>query len=424
MADLLKVLITDEDLDSRVTARRAVQRAQFEVVGETGFGTEAVSLALQASPDLILLSVEDPASRALATAEALANALPDTPMIIYSSVNTPEAIRRGMVFGARDYLVKPVDAQKVHDSVTQALNQEERRQMRRAGQLTGAAGRGMVVTITGAKGGVGKSVLSVNLATALRRDTNRTVAILDADSDFGDVSTMLDIQPEHSIIDFLRRVDDVDREVVRALVSPHMSGIDVLAGANDDGDGWERCRPEDLTHAIDEFAQIYDFVVVDTGSSFDRHVRACIEAATLAIVVTSSDVSSVRDTGRAIHRLQRWGIDEDRYRVVLNRSTRADGLSRGELSSAVGTEVFWEIPYDRAVPPSVQVGHPVVLMSDRSSAAASIDGLARAIAGSQSRATARAGASVLRRMLNRRGSDRHESNLDPAAQLARPFSGS
>src|SRR5687767_4017203 len=172
MADLLRVLITDEDLDSRVNARRAVQRAQFEVVGETGLGTEAVSLALQASPDLVLLAVEDPASRALATAEALANALPDTPMIIYSSVNTPEAIRRGMVFGARDYLVKPVDAQKVRDAVTQALNQEERRQMRRAGQLAGASGRGMVITITGAKGGVGKSVLSVNLATALRRDTN------------------------------------------------------------------------------------------------------------------------------------------------------------------------------------------------------------------------------------------------------------
>lgn len=423
MADLLKVLITDEDLDSRVTTRRAVQRAQLEVVGETGYGTEAVSLALEASPDLVLIAVEEPAARALSTAEALANALPDTPIVIYSSVSTPEAIRRGMVFGARDYLFKPLDAQKVRDSVMQALNQEERRQMRRAGQLAGASGRGMVITVTGAKGGVGKSVLSVNLAAALRRDTGRTVVILDADTDFGDVSTMLDVQPEHSIIDFLRRVDDVDRDVVKALVSSHMSGVDVLAGATDDGDGWERCRPDDLKKAIDEFAQVYDFIVVDTGTSFDRHVRACLEAATLAIVVTSSDVSSIRDTARAIHRMQRWGIEEDRYRLILNRSTRADGLSRSELSSAVGTEVFWEIPHDRAVPPSVQVGHPVVLMSDRSSAAASIDGLARAIAGTRSPATTRTGASFFKRVLPRRGADRHESNLDIATQLARPLGG-
>lgn len=422
MADLLRVLITDEDLDSRVSARRALQRAQLEVVGETGYGTEAVSLALEASPDLVLISVEEPAARALSTAEALANALPDTPIIIYSSVNSPEAIRRGMVFGARDYLVKPLDAQKVRDSVMQALNQEERRQMRRAGQLAGASGRGMVVTVTGAKGGVGKSVLSVNLAAALRRDTGRSVAILDADTDFGDVSTMFDVQPEHSIIDFLKRVDDADREVVRALVSPHMSGVDVLAGANDDGDGWDRCRPEDLKKAIDEFAQVYDFVVVDTGTSFDRHVRACIEASTLAIIVTSSDVSSVRDTARAIQRMHRWGIEEDRFRLVLNRSTRADGLSRGELSSAVGTEVFWEIPHDRAVPPSVQVGHPVVLMSDRSSAAAAIDGLARVIAGSQAPAPTRSGVSILKRVLSRKGPERHESILDAAAQLARPLS--
>lgn len=421
MADLLRVLITDEDLDSRVTVRRAAQRAQLEVVGETGFGIEAVSVALASSPDLVLIAVEEPAARALATAEAIANALPDTPMVIYSSVNTPEAIRRGMVFGARDYLFKPLDAQKVRDAVVQALSQEERRQMRRAGQLADASGRGTVVTVTGAKGGVGKSVLSVNLATALRRATDRSVALLDADVDFGDVSAMLDLEPEHSIVEMMQRRENIDREVVRALVTTHASGVDVLAAATVDTDEWDGCGPEDLKRVIDAFAQIYDFVVVDTGTAFDQRVRACIDSSTLVLVVTSSDVSSVRDTSLALRRMQRWGVDEDRYRVVLNRSTRADGLSRNELSAAVGADVFWEIPHDRAVPPSVQVGYPVVLMSDRSSSATSLDRLARAIAGSQSSVGVSAGASFLKRVLSRKGVESHESNLGTATQRARPL---
>lgn len=423
MPDLLRVLITDEDLDSRVTARRAVQRAQLEVVGETGFGTESVSVALSASPDLILLAVEEPAARALATAEAIANALPDTPMVIYSSVSTPEAIRRGMVFGARDYLFKPLDATRLRESALLALSQEERRQMRRAGQLLGAHGRGTVVTVTGAKGGVGKSVLSVNLATALRRATQRAVVILDADVDFGDVGSMLDVQPEHSMLDFMRRGPDVDRDVMRGMVTSHSSGIDILGAPTEDAENWEFCGPEDIKRTVDAFAQVYDFVVVDTGTAFDQRVRACIESSTLTLVVTSSDVSSVRDTSLALRRMRRWGIEEDRYRIVLNRSTRSDGLSRSELSSAVGTEVFWEIPHDRAVPPSVQVGHPVVLMSDRSAAATSLDRLARAIAGIQTSAVGEAAApSFLKRVLSRKGVERNESNVGAATQRARTIS--
>src|SRR5439155_24615755 len=164
MADPLRILITDEDPDSRVETRKALQRAQLDIAAEVGLGTAAVSVALEARPDIILLAVEEPVRRPLETAEALANALPETPFIIYSSLNDPEAVRRGMVFGAREYIVKPVQAARLLEAVNTVLVQEERRHMRRAGQMSGMEGRGTVITVTGAKGGIGKSVISVNLA--------------------------------------------------------------------------------------------------------------------------------------------------------------------------------------------------------------------------------------------------------------------
>lgn len=197
MADVLRVLITDEDPDSRVETRKALQRAQLEIAAEVGFGTSAVSAALEARPDIILLAVEDPVRRPLETAEALANALPDTPFIFYSSMNSPDAVRRSMVFGAREYIVKPVQAARLLEAVNTVLVQEERRHMRRAGQLAGIEGRGSVIAVTGAKGGIGKSVISVNLGLALRQETGRSVVVLDADTEFGDVATMLDVVPFH-----------------------------------------------------------------------------------------------------------------------------------------------------------------------------------------------------------------------------------
>lgn len=380
MAEQLKVLIVDEDPDSRVNTRKALGRAHLAVAGETGFGTAGVSLAISVRPDIVLVAVEEPAGRPLQTAEAIANALPDTPMIFYSSVDSIEGVRRSMTSGARDYIVKPLQGQMLYESVVRALEHEERRQMRRAGKLENASGRGTVVTVAGAKGGIGKTVLSVNLALALRQETAKHVVVVDADAHFGDVATMLDLVPAVTVAELLQHIEKLDRESFNQFLTLHASGVQVLAASSGIG-GWENAGPERLRTIIDVASQLYEFVVVDTDGSMDEMARTAIECATLALLVTSGDVSSIRDTVRALARLRAAGIPEDRTRVVLNRGAGAAGAKLADVKQALGTEVFWEIPYDRAVQESVQLGQPVIGRPKRSPAATSIIQLARRTAG-------------------------------------------
>jgi pilus assembly protein CpaE len=409
MADTLKVLIADEDPDSRVNTRKAIQRAQIGLAGEVGYGTEAVSHALEMRPDIILIAVEEPVARALDTAEALANALPETPIIIYSSTNEPEAVRRSMVFGARDYIVKPVQSRRLLQAVNTVLVQEERRQMRRAGQLLTSNGRGTIVTVTGAKGGIGKTVISVNLAVALRKETGRQVVVLDADTQFGDVATMFDLSPSRTVADVLRTLDGLDRQTIREFLTTHSSGIEILAAPSDD-DAWTHCDGDRLKGIIDLLAQTYDFVVVDTAGSFDPFVRAAIEASTLTLVITTGEVSSVRDTAAAMSRLASWEIDPDRVKILLNRGVRVGGFRVDELKEAINQEVFWELPYDRQFPTSVQLGRPVV-GNGKSAAAGNLTSLARLIAGTRKSLIApRENKPFLLRLLKTRGAN-HDTAL-------------
>jgi pilus assembly protein CpaE len=382
MADTLKALIADEDPDSRVNARKAVQRAHLGVAGEVGYGMEAVSVALDARPDIILVAVEEPSGRPLETVEALANALPDTPIIIYSSINDAEAVRRSMVFGARDYIVKPIQSARLLEAANTVLVQEEVRQMRRAGQLSTGHGRGTVITVAGAKGGIGKTVIAVNLALALQRETGKRVAILDADTHFGDVTTMLDLSPTQTVADLLRQRDGASRESVREFLTTHGSGLEVLAAPSDD-DGWTAYDGDDLRRIVDLLAQTHDFVVVDTAGSFDTYVRAAVEASTLTLLVTTGEVSSVRDTASAIRRLESWGVDGSRAKVLLNQGARVGGFHIDELREALNRDIFWELPYDRRLPVSVQLGQPVLLKDGRSTAARNLTSLARLIAGTR-----------------------------------------
>ncbi|HET7737212.1 MAG TPA: response regulator [Tepidiformaceae bacterium] len=383
MPDAIRLLVVDEDPDSRVEMRKALQRARLTATSESGFGTAAVSLALEVNPDVILIAIEEPSSRPLETAESLANALPDTPIVIYSSLTDAESVRRAMVFGARDYLVRPLNPTRLEEAVARALEAEERRQMRRAGQVDGGHGRGTVITVTGAKGGVGKSVISVNLALALRSETRKAVAIIDCDTSFGDVLTMLDLAAVTGLDDLAQRPVESLRDTIREHVTTHASGLAVIAGSRDE-ETWERCSPDHLKTIITTLAQLYEFVVVDTAATFDRYVRAAVEASTLTLVVTSAEVSSIMDSSAAVERMTRWGITADRYRMVLNRGTRASGVKRDEAGVALGHPVFWELPNDRAVTTGVQLGRPVVLDGRKSAVGAELIAMARRIAGMSS----------------------------------------
>lgn len=411
----LSVLIADEDLDSRVGARRAAERAGLAIAGEAGYGTEAVSLALDARPDVVLLGVEEPAARALDTADAIANALPETPIVVYSTQSDADALRRAMVVGARDYLVKPLSADMLGTAISGVLSQEERRQMRNAGQFSDVGSRGTVITVAGAKGGVGKSVLSANLSVALRRETGRTVVVIDADTHFGDIATLLDVTPTHTVADVIRLRDQLDRTNIREFATRHGSGVDVVPASEEEG-AWDSCTVEDVKRIVDAYAAVYDFVVMDTSGALDRFVRSCIDASTLSLIVSSGDVSSVRDTVAGARRLEGWGVPSDRVRYVMNTIGNGRSISPDDFAEALGHQLFWVVPYDTDIVESVQTGQPVV---DRghSRGAQSLTDLARLLAGRQGPSVQRESRLPLwRRMWSQKGTVNDDADMDAAVE--------
>lgn len=379
----VRALVVDGNLDSRAAMKRSAGRAGLSLVGESGYGTESVSLALETRPEVVLVSVEEPAARALDTVDGLVNALPSTPVIVYSTLTSVEAFRRAMVVGAREYVIKPVEPEELRRAVRTALHQETRRELQRAGVI-GIRGRGTIITVAAAKGGVGKSVLAVNLAVALTNEPGRSVVIIDADTHFGDVATMFDLSPAVTVSDLTRYLGGLSRENVRDYVTRHeRSGVDVLAASEDDEEAWDRCSREDVQRIIDLFAQVYDFVVIDTSGGLGAFVRACIELSTLTLMVTSDDVSSVRDTTAAARRLLKWAIPPERVLYVLNRGSAQKGVNPRDIVEAVGQPLSWLVPYDPAVLRSVQAGEPLVLRNRRGASARVIESLAALIGGAQ-----------------------------------------
>src|SRR2546421_271499 len=211
MARVPEVLVVDQDPQARFEVKRLVKQVHLTAAGEAAFGTEAVSLASELQPDVIICGMSNPAERSLQTIEALLDVLPETPIVAYGWADDVELVRKAMVAGARNFFVMPVEAEQILDSIRSVLESEERKRLRLSGQTKGMGPRGLVIAVFGAKGGVGKSTLSTNLGTALASELKQSAVLVDADNGFGDVAGMLDIRPDRTIVDLVRDIDSVER---------------------------------------------------------------------------------------------------------------------------------------------------------------------------------------------------------------------
>src|SRR5690606_6725311 len=137
----LSALVVDPNLDSRLDTSEAVTAVGLDLAGESSYGTEATVMTAEHKPNVILLALEDPSTRGVATLESLQTLAPDTPVIVYSSSGNVDLVRQAMRAGARDFLSKPLNPNALRETIHTVLAQEEQRQLARWGEQTTATAR-------------------------------------------------------------------------------------------------------------------------------------------------------------------------------------------------------------------------------------------------------------------------------------------
>jgi pilus assembly protein CpaE len=382
MARNPEIVTVDPDLGSRAETKRAVQLAHFTVVGEAGYGVEAVTVAKETPPDAFLISFEEPIALAVQTIESLADALPNAPTIVYSSLSDAQSVRRAMMAGARDFIIKPLKPEDLSRAVYGVLEQEERKRMRSEGLTSETAARGTVLTVFGAKGGIGKTTISTNLAVTLAKITGASVCLLDMDTRFGDVAIMMDVAVEASIADVARRIDDIDRDKIRDYLVKHHSGVSILPAPLHPTE-WRNMTPQHIEKIVELLAQTHDYVVIDTPGTFNELIAATLEMANLILLVTSMDIASIKDTALALEMLRAAGVSEDKVKLTINHSTAANTLREEDVSRVLEYDVFWRIPHDLSVSSSTQLGQPIVVAKPYARVSRAIIDLAHALTGTK-----------------------------------------
>ncbi|MCB9675014.1 MAG: AAA family ATPase [Alphaproteobacteria bacterium] len=307
-----------------------------------GFG-DALEMVRQDKPDVVIVGYSDAMDASIELATVLTKECPGAALIALADRSDAQAILQAVRAGYKDCVVLPQDAGRLREVVKQ-----------QAYSTDDDEDKGTVIAMLGAKGGVGTSVLTTNLCTELA--AIHTVLCLDFDFGMGDVASLLDIKPRDTIADLLPRADRLDERALTASVAVHKSKVHVLPvpeGISMVGEA----NVEELYAVLNVAAKAYHYIFIDCGTYMDEAVSLACQAADSVVLVTTPDVTSVRDAFRRLRLIQAMDVPKERIRLVVNRQHKNAFVSLADIKQNLGLPVVATVADDaRTVEQAVNEG--------------------------------------------------------------------
>jgi pilus assembly protein CpaE len=206
------------------------------------------------------------------------------------------------------------------------------------------------------------------------------VAAIDLDLQFGDMASVLRLSPEHTFVDAARAAANLDAATLKVFLTPHRKDFYVLCAPNTPAEA-DDLRADHIRHVLQLLCESFKYVVVDTASGLDEAALVALEFATDLVLISATDVPSVRSTRKEIDALRVIGDTAQRWHFVLNRADARAGLEVSDIETTIGLNVDVAIPSSRAVPLSLNQGTPILESEPRSPVARAMAELVTRVVG-------------------------------------------
>ena len=399
MNDQIKVLIVDDILETRDHLSKLLSfEADIDVVGVAASGAEAIERAVALAPDVVLMDINMPDMDGIAATELLAIKCPSAAVVMMSVQGEADYLRRSMLAGAREFLVKPFSSDELNASIRQVWTRE-RDKMARMGIMAAAnaaeaqkvaAGPsrdgGLVVAVFSPKGGVGRTTVAVNLAVAAASIGSKRVALMDGSLQFGDVGVLLNLNPKSkSIADLVPELDAGEIESIDTFIIDHSSGVRVLL-APPSPEAAEHVTAGHAKRVLERLRAEHDVTIVDCPATFNDTTLAILDEADIILTILSLEITSIKNMRLFMEVTDQLGYGSDKIRIVLNRADAALGIRVSDVENSIGRKVQHTIVSDgRSVVYALNRGVPFFLSNREAQVSQDILRLASDIVGAEAK---------------------------------------
>ncbi len=375
----IRVLIVDDIAETRDNLKKLLYfEDDIEVVGTAANGNEGVAQVAVLHPDIVLMDINMPGMDGIQASETISNQYPQVQVIMMSVQGESEYLRRSMLAGAREFLIKPFSSEELATSIRRVYQLAATRRVMlpptpaavpaEGGAATSATRAAppkpqgcKIIAIFSPKGGSGVTTIAVNLAVALKEETKQRVAILDGSFQFGDVGVMLNLPSNRSINDIIDAKHEPDEDFLNGVMATHSSGIKVLL-APPHPELAELVTAEHVRSILAVMTKMFDYVIVDTAKVMDDVQMAILDQAEQIVLVSTADIGALKNAKLFFEVTESLEYPASKMLLILNRYDGHSGITAHDIEGNIKHTVSGLIPRDdRTVIVALNRGIPFII---------------------------------------------------------------
>ncbi|MFH1563992.1 MAG: AAA family ATPase [Nitrospirota bacterium] len=403
MAQTIKILIAEANLEARVGLKKLLFQVtppvlpgkEIEIVGEAEGFNEVELLAAKLSPDIILMSTNlkdiegvpqqggTPSCCGVEVSCRIAQAFPGSSVIIITDhALTQDELKKAMLGGVRSFLVQPVNQQELHKTIGEIFElNSQRREKLPITPLSVPVAKSKIIAMFGAKGGVGRTLISTNLAVSmagLLKPQNKKLALIDLDLQFGDIAIMLNLAPAKTIVGLSKEINElgnIDEELLESYLIRYRDNLAILPAPLKPEEA-DLIRADHIEKILDLIKHRYHYTIVDCSRTLSEPILVALGIADIIILLLTLDIPTIKNAKLSLEVMEKLGFSS-KIKIVLNRAYTKMGISIQEVKEALAFPIMELIPSDgRVAIPSVNEGIPFVTKCPKSNISKSIERLA------------------------------------------------
>lgn len=378
----VRVIIAEYDAAIRdEIALIVASDTECEIVGLAQDGQEAVQLAVLRSPHVAIISSNVRGISALQTCEMLNAVAPAVMPVLLTDSKSPDGLESAMRSGARAVMSSPVNSKELLPLISALAEVSKRRDSDEVRDFRNPSTFPRVIAVTGAKGGVGKSTIAVNLAVILARYAPGKVALVDCYTQFGDIATMFNVRPNRTLSELDPVAKELDITMIQDYLTRHPSGVDILVSSLEPLP-LDAVSAECIENLLYVLKRMYRYIVVDVPPILHAPtLRLLSHADTILLIANLFDLTTATDTKRFCTAAGESRIPRENIGIVLNRVSKTNQIHTKDMESLFESGILASIPNDGRLVSAVNQGVPITVTDGDSPFGRSMVELASKVSG-------------------------------------------
>ena len=263
-------------------------------------------------------------------------------LFLTSAKTTSDILLPALRAGAKEFFPQPINPDEVMDAFLKV----------KCAPLPGIKGEeqarlGKIISVLGAKGGVGTTTFAVNLATSIQAlDRNKRVALIDMNRLVGEVPLFLDLKTDANWEEIGRNFNRLDAAYLQSAMVKHSSGIYVMPAPS---------RFDTETHLPDGFLfqlvtsmrQFFEYIIIDSGMIFDDTLFKIFAESKTIYLISILSLPCIINVRKLQESLRSSAcIFDGNFKIIANRFEKKAQISLAEANKIIGTEISSTIPND------------------------------------------------------------------------------